>query len=84
MRYLDHLPIVRSSRVDADVDYLEHAGVVVAGIVLFKTVVVSSFLVILHGEGILAILLVDLGDPFLQLGHVGHPVGGDIQGDRCL
>ena len=79
--YLDQLSEIRSSSKDADIDYLKHAGIVATGLVLLETVVISCVLIILDGEGVLSIFLVDLSDALLGLGDVADPVGVDVELD---
>lgn len=81
MGYFDHFGVVGGGCVHSDVYHLQHAGAVVAGVVLLETVVLCGLAIVLDGEGVLPIFLVDLGDAFLGLGYVRHSVGGDVELD---
>jgi hypothetical protein len=82
--YLDEFSVVGGSREDSDVDHLEHAGVVTAGLILFQTVVLGCVLVVLDGQRVLSVALVDLGDALLGLGDVGDAIGGNVELDGGL
>jgi hypothetical protein len=82
--YLNEFSIVWNSSKDSDINHLEHAGVIAAGLVLFQTIVVGSVLVVFYGKSKLSIFFVDLGNTLLCFGNVGHPVGADVKLDGGL
>lgn len=71
---VDEFGVVNGWLVNADVDDLQHARVVIARTVLFDIVVFGRLLVKPNRQTVLSVLFVNLGDSFLNFGDVGNSV----------